>query len=135
MEGERAISLHSVERPRKRGAEDELEWLCKCFGFDAQDPRSDILRVLLKAERKDEGVRSVVISQKMQLTRGGAVYHLNRLIETGLVVRRGRQYELRAPNLEETLEEMEEDIVRMFRRMREIAKDVDTQMGLQEQPE
>lgn len=131
MPEERQIMVRTVERPHSRKPQQELAWLCESFGIAPNDPRREILQEILKAERSDQGVRSVVISQKMNITRGGAVYHLNRMIETGLVVRNGRQYELRAQNLEETIEEMEEDMVRMFRRMRSIAKELDEEFGLQ----
>ncbi|MBU1197258.1 hypothetical protein KJ765_01970 [Candidatus Micrarchaeota archaeon] len=126
------ITIRRIERPRRSTPEDELDWLCKCFGFSEQDDlRKHILQEILEAERQERGVRSHNISIKMHVTRGGAVYHLNKMIESGLIVRNGREYELRGQNLEQTLEEMEEDMLRMFKRMRNIAKELDEDMGLQ----
>lgn len=130
MERERQIILRSEEKPRRREKEEELAWLCRCFGFEDGDLGQRFLLEILKAEQKEKGMRSLALSSKMHVTRGGAVYHLNRLMESGLVVRKGREYELRAPNLEETLEEIEEDLLRMMKRMRGIAKELDEELGL-----
>ncbi len=122
--------VRAIERPKRRDPEDELRWLCQCFGFEPGDPRVEILREIVAAEKNEQGVRSTVISTNLQITRGGAVYHLNRMIESGLIVRKGHEYQLRATSLEETLEEVEEDMLRMFKRMRQIAKELDQDLGL-----
>ncbi len=131
--GVRQITLKRVERPSKKGFERELERFCEAFGISPENDSlsRDILREILKKESSGrEGIRSIIISRKMHVTRGGAIYHLNRLMDTGLIVRRGRQYELRGQNLRDTVEEMEEDMRRLFKNMRRMAAEIDEELGI-----
>ena len=100
-----------------------LKWLSDELG-------AEILKEILRAESKGGIIRSISISKKMRVTRGGAVYHLNKLMASGLIVRRGRDYELRGQNLSDTVEEMEQDMRRFFRQIRRMADEIDSELGM-----
>jgi len=53
------------------------------------------------------------------------IYHLNRFIEAGVIVKRGRKYHLRAKEMAKVVEELEYDIDREMHRMLDMAKDFD----------
>ncbi|MFH1199576.1 MAG: hypothetical protein V1708_00755 [Candidatus Micrarchaeota archaeon] len=129
---QKTLVVRNVEQPARKNFNSDFEWLCECLGL-TEGGKGDlapvIFRQIVEAEKTGRPARSIVISRKFKVTRGGAVYHLNRLIETGLIVRHGREYELRAGNLTETMDEVEEDMLRMFRRMRGIARELDEEMG------
>ncbi len=129
---QKTLTVRSLELPQRKDFDSDFEWLCECLGLSEGgkgDLAPEIFRQIVEAEKKGRPARSIVISRKFKVTRGGAVYHLNRLIETGLVVRHGREYELRAGNLSETMGEVEEDVLRMFKRMKQIASEMDEEMG------
>ncbi len=131
---QKTLVVRNVELPARKGFNSDFEWLCECLGLtsgEKGDLAPEIFRHVVEAEKKGRHARSIVISRKFKVTRGGAVYHLNRLIETGLIVRHGREYELRAGNLSETMDEVEEDMLRMFKRMKQIAHEMDEQLGFE----
>ncbi|MFH1107360.1 MAG: hypothetical protein V1787_05695 [Candidatus Micrarchaeota archaeon] len=128
----KSLTVRSVELPHLKDFDSDFEWLCECLGLTSGEKDGlapGIFKQIVEAERAGRPARSIVISRKFKVTRGGAVYHLNRLIETGLIVRHGRAYGLRAGNLSETVDEVEEDMLRMFRRMKQIAREMDEEMG------
>jgi predicted transcriptional regulator len=130
------ITLKRLERPQKRNLEQELDAFCKALAIptDDQSVAKDIFLEILQKEGKGKeggGMRSIIISKKMRLTRGGTVYHLNKLMESGLIVRRGREYELRAQSLEETVDEMEDDMRRMFKMVKRMAAEIDEELGIE----
>ncbi|MBI5051405.1 hypothetical protein HZC08_01470 [Candidatus Micrarchaeota archaeon] len=61
-------------------------------------------------------------------TQGAVVYHLNIFIGSGIVIKQGRKYFLRSASLDETIEELEQDILRRMKKMRELARDIDEKM-------
>ncbi|MEK6954708.1 MAG: hypothetical protein AABX01_06870 [Candidatus Micrarchaeota archaeon] len=126
------ITIRRVVRPQKRNLEGELEWFCQSLGIsqDSDELGAEILKEILRAESKGGIIRSISISKKMRVTRGGAVYHLNKLMASGLIVRRGRDYELRGQNLSDTVEEMEQDMRRFFRQIRRMADEIDSELGM-----
>jgi predicted transcriptional regulator len=132
----RQIILRKVDRPAKHGFENELGSFCEAFGIIGESEKNiskDILEEILRKEsRNGQGIKSIVISRKMKVTRGGAIYNLNKLMESGLIVRNGRDYELRGQNLADTVGEMEEDMLRMFKQMRRMAQEIDRELGMDE---
>jgi hypothetical protein len=55
---------------------------------------------------------------------------LNRFIDAGLLVKRGRKYYLRASEMQKAIEEIEYDISREMQRMLDTAKEFDRLMEL-----
>jgi hypothetical protein len=127
------ITVRRIGKPDRKGFEGELDWFCRALGMSEQkdDLGAGILKEILRRERKGGGgIRSISISRKMRVTRGGAVYHLNKLMQTGLIVRRGREYGLRGQNLSDTVEEIEQDMARTFRLIRRMAVEIDGELGI-----
>ena len=65
------------------------------------------------------------------LARSTVIYHLNRFIDSGLLVKKGRNYYLRASVMSKAIEEIEYDIDRELSRMLDTAKQFDKLMSLQ----
>ncbi|MBI4399459.1 hypothetical protein HY570_01805 [Candidatus Micrarchaeota archaeon] len=130
----KTLSIKEIERPLSNDIEEEVAWLCKCLGFsdEKEDVATDIFKELLTALYEHKGISTKEVKTRRQVTRGAIVYHLNQFMRSGLVVKKGRAYYLRELSLSRTLEEVEEDFLRMIKRMRDIAKDIDDQMTRQE---
>ncbi|MFH1750610.1 MAG: hypothetical protein ABH863_02940 [Candidatus Micrarchaeota archaeon] len=126
------VIIKRIDRPPRRNLEQELDWFCRVFGISEQRDElgAAILREILRHESKGSGTRSISISRKMRVTRGGAVYHLNKLMATGLIVRKGRDYVLRGENLSDSVEEVEEDVRRVFKSIRRMALEIDRELGM-----
>ncbi|MEW6329408.1 MAG: ArsR family transcriptional regulator, partial [Candidatus Micrarchaeota archaeon] len=85
----------------------------------------EVFKEIVKANYRHRPLSSTKLCEGKGVTRGAIVYHLNKLMQSGLVIRRGRAYYLRAANLSRTLEEVEEDALRTLRRARRISEDID----------
>ena len=56
--------------------------------------------------------------------------HLNKLIDSGLVVHEGKRYLLRVDSLKELIKELREDMQRSLDDLEDIAVELDTKLGL-----
>lgn len=119
----RYISVPPVETD----LDNEIDWIYRCLGLgDERDEVGKLVfRAIVKASRTGEGISSRDIMQFGEVTQAAIIYHLNLFQRSGLVVKEGRNYFLRAPTLEQTLAEMEEDLLRRFDQLKKIAKKID----------
>jgi predicted transcriptional regulator len=136
------IVIKFVERPDFNDPEKMLKWFCDVFGLSSGDDAMDsleeqILRNFTEAAYENKGLASSELELNTELARSTVIYHLNRFIEVGLLVKRGRKYYLRASEMHKAIEEIEYDINREMARMLDTAKEFDrlmeTVMGSSEQ--
>jgi predicted transcriptional regulator len=127
------IRIIRAKKPTEKTVDAELEWLCSSLGFcediDRDRTASAIFRKLLESTYEGRPLRSDDLAEGVGKSRGAVVNHLNKLINSGLVVRYGTRYELREQSLRNTLLEMRRDMERMFQDMDEIAEEIDRRMG------
>jgi len=70
------------------------------------------------------------LASKLHLTRGTVIHHVNKLMESGLVIHSKSHYLLRVDNLKALVEEVEKDIQRTTADLKKIAEDIDKWIGL-----
>ncbi len=124
------IIIKSVDfPPSSRNPDAVISWFCEALGLSNQnDPESiesEILKRFLLAASKNAGISSSGIKLGKGIPRSTIIYHLNRLVESGLVVKRGRKYYMRSQALATSIEEIEYDIDREFQRMIDVAREFD----------
>lgn len=127
------IVIKSLDRPSEKKPEYMIRWFCEAFGLSNTDEdtiESQLLKYFLIAAQKSDGISSSHIKLKGSVARTTVIYHMNRFIETGLVVKKGRKYYLRSNALSSAIEEIEYDIDRELQRMHDIAKDFDKQFNI-----
>lgn len=119
----RQIIIRKVESPPEPTPESKLEWICECLGIDPSDElATEIFKELVLASEKGEGVSTREMKEKAHVTQGAIVYHMNSFMRSGIIVKQGRRYYLRSHTLSNTIDDMEQDMLRMMSRMRKIAK-------------
>ena len=132
----RRFILAEIKKPREKGLGTDVDWMCECLGIvtprDRDRTSTKILMVMLRAAKEDEGLSSDDIAGKVGITRGTVVHHIKRYIDSGVVVKHRTTYELRTNSLRDTLDEIEMDMERTIRRMKQIAQEIDDEMGLRE---
>ena len=128
------ITIINVRKPAYRNINDELQWFGTSLGlFNLRDKDKSCFRIfieLLKAARTKKGLTSDELAEKLKLTRGTVIHHLNKLMESGLVIHSKNQYLLRVDNLKALIEEVEKDIQRTTTDLKKIAEDIDKWIGL-----
>lgn len=128
------IIIREIEQPIGHNTEREMEWLCQSLGLspiDKDKATVDIFKEIVKATENGKGISSTELAEKIQLSRGAIINHLNNLQLAGLVIKEGRNYFARSRSMVRTIQEVEADIKRIFDRMEETAREIDRAFGME----
>ncbi len=129
------LVIRKIEPPFSNDPQKELEWICQTFGFfeeiDKEKTASAVFREVVSATEKGEGLTSTALANRVSMSRGAVINHLNKLMRSGLIVREGRYYVSRSKSMARTIEEIEEDIDRIFEKMKQRARLLDQQLNVQ----
>ncbi len=117
------IVLRYVNRPSNMDIQELTGWFMKVFDLgDSEDwLEPAIFKEIVANMAGGKGVTSKVLNKKLDVPRSTIIYHLNRFICSGLVVRRGRKYYLRSEDMRGTIDELRADMEREFSRMMQFA--------------
>jgi predicted transcriptional regulator len=140
------IEIRKIEPPFARDRDRELEWIVQTLGFsiptnpNAQNPNLpqtnnmavQLFKEIVAATEQGQGISSTELAEKVKMSRGAVINQLNNLQQSGLVVKQGRVYLSRSRSMVRTIQEVEEDIRRIFNRMEEIAKELDKEFGIEQ---
>ena len=123
----RQISLIDISPPFEPSNESELDWIFECLGLgdESDELAREIFRAIVRANKERHGITSRELKERGHVTQAAIIYHLNTFMRSGVIVKQGRVYLLRAPTLEETLEEMENELMLRFERLKKIAKKIE----------
>ncbi len=131
----RRVTIVKIRKPPAKVVNEDLQWFCSSLGlFSMRDKNSSCFRVfieLLKAARHDRAISSDELAARLELTRGTVVHHLNKLISAGLITTEGNSYILRVSNLEELVDVVHKDTLEVFDNLKQVAKDLDDDLGLE----
>ena len=130
----RRLTIISVPAPRKGDVNEQLQWLGGSLGlFNPRDKDRSCFRIfitLLKSAKAKKEISSDELAAMTGLSRGTVVHHLNKLMSAGLVEGYKSRYVLRVDNLEALISKLEQDVQQTLDRLREIASQVDDQLGM-----
>jgi predicted transcriptional regulator len=130
---EHRITIIRVARPRSHNINDEIRWLGHSLGlFSERDKDSSLYRLfveLIKSSRNSEALTSDELARRLELSRGTVIHHLNKLLESGIVVTDRNRYALRVSNLEVLVDELRRDIRRTMENLKSIARQIDEELG------
>ena len=118
----------------KKQVNEELQWLGDSLGlFNLRDKDKSCFRIFLeiiKAAKQGRPLTSVDISEKLHLSRGTVIHHINKMIEAGILIHQDNRYILRVDTLSQLVLELRKDVERTIEDMREIAEDIDRWLEL-----
>jgi len=130
----RKITVTHLRKPVKKDVNSELQWFGDSLGlFGLRDKDKSCFRIfieLLKAAKNNYAISSDEIAYKTGLTRGTVIHHINKLIDSGIIVQAGKGYVLRVHNLEAVVDEIKKDLDRSMGDLKIIAKEIDEKLGL-----
>ncbi|MBW2981816.1 winged helix-turn-helix domain-containing protein [Candidatus Woesearchaeota archaeon] len=128
------ITIVKISKPIERDLNHELQWFGDSLGlFNLRDKDKSCFRIfieLLKSAKKREPLTSDEIAERLNLSRGTVIHHINKLMEAGIVIHHKNRYMLRVDNLASLIDELHRDIKRTCINLKEIAFDIDKAMGL-----
>ncbi|PIN76567.1 hypothetical protein COV17_02005 [Candidatus Woesearchaeota archaeon CG10_big_fil_rev_8_21_14_0_10_36_11] len=127
------ITIVRIRRTPHENINQELQWLGNSLGlFNLRDKDSSCFRVfitLVRKAKRNETISSDDIAEKLHLSRGTAVHHLTRLIDSGLVVREKSGYLLRENNLLRIVHDIQQDVSSILNELEDVAKEIDERLG------
>lgn len=128
------IILIKLRKPSEKNLNADLQWLSGSLGlFGDRDKEKSCFRVfieIVKATRKKKSLTSDEIALRSNLSRATVIHHLNKLIEFGLVIHHDNFYLLRTNNMQELVEEIRKDSMRVIYDLMQAAQDIDDQLGM-----
>jgi len=128
------ITIVNIRKPAEHNVNQELQWFGSSLGlFNLRDKDKSTFRVfieLLKSAKAKQTLTSDELASKLSLSRGTIIHHINKLMESGIVIHEGNRYTLRVENLKTLIDEVEKDIRRACDDLKEVAKEIDNRLGL-----
>jgi hypothetical protein len=130
----KTVQVKKVRSPAPGDLDHDIDYICKSFGYftlrDKKDSAGRIFRLLVKNGCGDKkGISSDIFAEKLELSRGAIIHHLNSFINSGLVIKENNLYRLRSQSLQKSIEEIKFDIDRIFSQMIKIAIEIDEKLG------
>jgi predicted transcriptional regulator len=130
------ITIINIRKPDSVNINSELQWLASSLGLiNLRDKDKSCFRIfieLLKSSKEKHQLSSDELAFSLGLSRGTVVHHLNKLMESGLVVNEHNRYILRVATLHALVDEIERDFKRATEELREAAEEMDRKLGLKE---
>lgn len=128
------ITIVNIRKPAEHNVNEELQWFGTSLGlFNLRDRDKSTFRVfieLLKSAKANTPITSDELASRLSLTRGTIIHHINKLMESGIVIHEGNRYILRVDTLKSLIDEMEKDLKRACEDLKEVAKEIDERLGL-----
>lgn len=128
------ITIIRTEKPEKDNLNQELQYLGESLGlFSERDKDKSCFRifiVLVKSLKTGRSLTSDEIAEQTNLSRGTVIHHLNRLMESGIVVSQKNYYMLAIDSIEELIDLAKNNIIKTFNNLKTTAKNIDRKLGL-----
>lgn len=128
------ITIMNIRKPVHKNVNQELQWLGSSLGlFNLRDKDKSCFRVfieLVKNAKRGIPLSSDELAYRLGLSRGTVIHHINKLLDSGIVVQANRGYILRVDSLRALIDEVEKDLRRTCDDLRSMAGEIDESLGL-----
>jgi len=126
------LTLRNVALPEKEDFDEEIAWICSSLGFfekiDKGKTAALIFKEIYLAGMLGRVLTSTTIAQKLGMSRGSVINHLNNLLKSGIIEKGGKYYFTRHKTMQGIITEIEDDAIHLFSRMKKVAKEIDSQI-------
>lgn len=94
------------------------DYILDCLGLDKN--KDKIAQMIKELQKKP--LSYIELSKATRLTKSATLHYLDILIKRGIVLKYGHKYHLAAPNFEEMIRMFEEEAMRTFEQLRNMAR-------------
>lgn len=126
------IIIERRRKPTGNQINQELQWIGYSLGlFNERDRDKSCFRIfieLLQATKRKTTTSSDDLAHRLNLTRGTIVHHLNKLIETRLVIHEKNKYVLRAETLTGLIDGLEQETKETLEEIKKIAEEIEKKL-------
>ncbi|MGA3020410.1 MAG: winged helix-turn-helix domain-containing protein [Candidatus Micrarchaeales archaeon] len=121
------IVIKTISKPGKEDAKTLTDWFLTSFDLSNKGDEQEqaMFREIVSSSLKGIGTTSKALNEEFNLPLSTVIYHLNKFIGSGLVIRKGRRYFLRANDFETTIQELQAEMLTEFGRMMQFASKLD----------
>lgn len=130
------VVVRKVERPTKDDFDHQFSWICSSLGFfepiDKDKNAAAVFKEIILATENGEALTSTAIAERIGMSRGSVINHLNSLLRSGLIEKNGKFYSARSSSIERTIDEIQEDVERIFASLKKSAAELDKQFNTEE---
>lgn len=125
------ITIIKLRQVEDNNVNQQLQWFGSSLGlFNLRDKDSSCFRVFITLVRThNQALSSDEIAERLNLSRGTVVHHLNKLMESGIVVKERSGYLLRETHLSNIIRDLRRDMEAAFSELQEVAKEIDERIG------
>ena len=124
----RRIIIIRKEKPTL-DRDEELQWISDSLGlFNERDKEMSCYRIFVELLKEKKPLRSDDIALNSRLSRGTVVFHLNKLMDSGLVINEENKYKLREKKVSYLIKKLRKDVLTTLKEIEEIAKDFETKL-------
>lgn len=128
------ITIVTIKRPEHADINEGLLYFGDSLGlFGLRDKDKSCYRLfveLLKAAKSQIGLSSDDLAERLKLSRGTVVHHLNKLIDSGIAVVVNNRYYLKEENLKAVIETMKKDVDKHLNELHGLAAEIDHWVGI-----
>ena len=124
-----SIRVTRYRKPREMEVNDEFQFFSESLGlFNDRDKEKSCFRIfleLIKSSNDDIVLSSDDIAEKSHLSRATVIHHINKLMDSGLVISKKEGYLLRVNNFNELLDELRDELNKTIENLRDTARNID----------
>jgi len=121
------ITIVRSKRPHEESINDKLQWFGSSLGlFNLRDKDKSCFRIFIEIIKgRGKLLSSDDLALKLDLSRGTVIHHMNKLMESGIVVVEKNRYSLREKNLYVLMDEIEKDLLRTCEDLKKLCIEID----------
>ena len=129
------VTIIRTSEPSNDNVNELLQWFGGTLGlFNLRDKDRSCFRIFIvllnSLKTRPAGLSSDAVAEKTSLSRGTVVYHLNKLMEVGIVLESNNKYYLKHETLEEISESIRSEVNDAFDSLSFIGRSLDDKLGL-----
>jgi predicted transcriptional regulator len=123
------LTIRKVTLPENDDFNEQFAFICATLGFfediDKNKVAARIFREIFLASYQGQVLTSTSIANRIGMSRGSTISHLNSLTNAGLIEKGGKYYFTRHRSMNGIIEEIEDDLSHIFDRAKKIAESID----------
>ena len=118
------ITVVRVRKPKEQDINDELQWISRSLGlFSERDKEKSCYRIFLALLKEHKPMSSEDLADFTNLSRATVLHHMNKLIESGVVVSEHERYLLR-DDVDKLIDDIEADIISTLNEVRKTTRHI-----------
>src|SRR3989338_4189654 len=123
----------SIEPIPESNTNQEIHWISQALGlFNERDKEKSCHRIfveLIKAKKDNTLLSSQDLADKSNLSRATVLHHLDKLIESNIVMERDHEFELIDSNLNSIILRLKKEMNEFLEEMDKVSKKLDEELG------